>query len=71
MSANSRVCNLWHCGGGGRLFLELAKVKDGWWLHSGRIGNRPELGHGCFAMSVVEIAKDKMGSIVGGEGSTA
>jgi hypothetical protein len=55
---------------GDRLFVELAKVEDGWWLHSGSIGNRPEVGRGCFGMSVVEIAKDKMGSIDGGEGST-
>jgi hypothetical protein len=40
-------------------------------LRSGRIGNRSKLGHGCFDMSVVEIATDKMGSIVGDEGYTA
>jgi hypothetical protein len=55
---------------GYRLFVELAKVEDGWWWHSGRISNRPELGCGYVGMYVVEIAKDKM-SIAGGEGSTA
>jgi hypothetical protein len=53
------------------LFVELAKVEDGWWLCSVRIGNRSEPTCSCFGMSVVEIAKDKMGSIAGGEGSTA
>jgi hypothetical protein len=54
-----------------RLFVELAKVEDGWWWHSGRIGSKLELGHGCFGMSMAETAKDRMGNIAGGEGSTA
>jgi hypothetical protein len=51
--------------------VKVAKVEDGWWLHSDRIGNRLELRHGCFGMSMVEIVKDKMVTIIGGEGSTA
>jgi hypothetical protein len=53
------------------LFVELTKVEDGLRLHSCTIGNRLELGHACFGMSMVEIAKDKIGGIAGGEGSTA
>jgi hypothetical protein len=56
---------------GDRLFVELVKVEDGWWLRSDRIGNRSEHGRGCFGMSMVEIVKDKMRSIAGGGGSTA
>jgi hypothetical protein len=51
--------------------VELVKVEDGWWLRSGKIGNRLKLGHGCFGMSVVEIANGKVGSIAGAEGFTA
>jgi hypothetical protein len=56
---------------GDRLFVELVKVEDGWWLRSGKIGNRSKLGHGCFGMSVVEIVNGKVGSIAGAEGFTA
>jgi hypothetical protein len=34
------------------------------------IVNRPELGCGCFGMSVVEIVRGKMGSIAGDVEST-
>jgi hypothetical protein len=34
------------------------------------IGNRPELGCGCFSMSVVGIVRGRMGSIAGGVEST-
>jgi hypothetical protein len=34
-------------------------------------GNKPELGCGCFGMSVVGIVRGKMGSIAGGLESTA
>jgi hypothetical protein len=55
----------------GRLFVELAMAEDGWWWRNGMIGSRPELGQGCFDMSVMEIVKGKMQSIASGVESTA
>jgi hypothetical protein len=50
----------------GMLFVELAKVEDGWLWRNGRIGSMQEVGFGCFDKPVVEKAKDRMGNIAGG-----
>jgi hypothetical protein len=54
-----------------RLFVELVKAEDGWWWHNAMIGNRPELGHGCFGMPVVGIMRGRMWCIAGGVESIA
>jgi hypothetical protein len=46
----------------GMLFVELAKIEDGWLLRNGRIGNMPELGIGYFGMLVVGKVKGRMES---------
>jgi hypothetical protein len=47
--------------------VELVKVEGGWLWHCDMIGNRPELGLGCFGRLVAERARGMMGSSVGGE----
>jgi hypothetical protein len=42
------------------LFVELAKVEDGWLWRSDRTGNKPELELGCFGKFVGERAKGRM-----------
>jgi hypothetical protein len=44
----------------GMLFLELAKLEDGWLWYSGMIGNKSERGLGYFGKVVVETAKGMM-----------
>jgi hypothetical protein len=44
----------------GMLFLELAKVKDGWLWYSGMIGNKSERGIDYFGKVVVETTKGTM-----------
>jgi hypothetical protein len=39
--------------------VELAKVVCGWLWHSGMIGNRAELGHGCFGRLVMGSVRGK------------
>jgi hypothetical protein len=56
---------------GDRLFVGLAKFEDDWLWHNGRVGSRPEFVCGCFGICVVEKMKDRMGSIIDGEESTA
>jgi hypothetical protein len=50
----------------GMLFGELAKVTSDWFWCNGMTGNRSELGLGCLNKFVVERAKGRMESIVGG-----
>jgi hypothetical protein len=49
------------------LFVELAKILDDRLWHSGRIGNMPEVGLGCFGKLVVERVNDRMENIAGSE----
>jgi hypothetical protein len=51
---------------GDRLFVELAKVEDGWWWHSGMIGNMLEVGFGYFGMLGLDNTEGRMENIVGG-----
>jgi hypothetical protein len=47
------------------LIVELMKVVDGWLWHSGMIGNKSELGLGCFGRLAVGNTKGKMENIAG------
>jgi hypothetical protein len=53
------------------LFVELAKVVHNWLWRSGRIGNMPQVGLGCFGKLAAERAKDRMGNIASNEGPIA
>jgi hypothetical protein len=48
------------------LFGELANCVGGWLWHNDMTSNRPELALGCIGRLVVEKAKGRMESIVGG-----
>jgi hypothetical protein len=50
---------------GGRLFVELAKVEDGWWWCSGMIGNLLEILSGNFGMLVLDNAEGRMQNVAG------
>jgi hypothetical protein len=50
---------------GGRLFVELAEVEDGWWWRSGMIGSMLEIGLGNFGMLVLDNAEGRMTNVVG------
>jgi hypothetical protein len=52
-------------GRGGRLFVELAEVEDGWYWRSGMVGNMPEIGYGYFGMLVLDNVRGRMGSAAG------
>jgi hypothetical protein len=51
--------------------VELAKVVHNWLWRSGRIGNMPQVGLGCFGKLAAERAKDRMGNIASNEGPIA
>jgi hypothetical protein len=51
--------------GGGRLFVELPEVEDGWWWHSGIVGNMLEIGPGYFGMLVSDNVGGRIGSVAG------
>jgi hypothetical protein len=54
------------CGsGGGRLFVELAEVGDGWWWRSGMIGNMSGIGPSYCGMLVSDNEGGRMGSVAG------
>jgi hypothetical protein len=53
---------------GGRLFVGLAKVEDGWWW---RIGNMLVIGLGNFDMLVLGNVEGRMGSDAGYAGLIA
>jgi hypothetical protein len=50
---------------GGRLFVELAEVEDGWWWHSGMISSVLEIGSRNFGMLVLDNAEGKMRNVAG------
>jgi hypothetical protein len=52
-------------GQGGRLFVELAEVEDGWWWRSGIISSMLEIGSGNFGMLVLDNAEGWMGNVAG------
>jgi hypothetical protein len=56
---------------GDMLFVKLAKVGDDWLWHNDTIGNKPEVGLGCFGRIVVEKVKGKMESNGASEEPTA
>jgi hypothetical protein len=45
---------------GGRLFVELSEVEDGWWWRSGMIGSMLEIGFRNFGMLVLDNAEDRI-----------
>jgi hypothetical protein len=49
---------------GGRSFVELAKVRDGWGWRSGMIGSMLKVGSGNFGMFVLDNAKVIMRNVV-------
>jgi hypothetical protein len=53
------------------LFIELAKVADGWMCRSGWIRNMPEVRLGCSGKLAMERANDRIKNIASGEGATA
>jgi hypothetical protein len=53
----------------GILFVELARVQDGWLWCSDMISNKLDLGLGYFRRLAVERANGKMESVGGGGGS--
>jgi hypothetical protein len=53
----------------GMLFGELAEVVGGWLWRNDMIGNKLELGLGCFGRLAVEKAKGRVESIGGWGGS--
>jgi hypothetical protein len=50
----------------GMLFVELARVVNGWLRHSDMIHNKPGLEFGCFGKLAVKNAKGRMENIAGG-----
>jgi hypothetical protein len=50
---------------GGRSFVEVAKVQDGWWWGSGMTGIMLKVGSGYFGMFVLDNAKGIMRNVVG------
>jgi hypothetical protein len=52
-------------GQGGRLFVELAEVEDGWYWRNGMVGNMLEIGSGYFGMLVLDNAGGRMGCAAG------
>jgi hypothetical protein len=53
----------------GMLFVELAKIEDGWLWRSCMAGSMPRVGFGCYDRLVVENVKGRIGNIAGGEES--
>jgi hypothetical protein len=50
-------------GQGGRLFVELAEIEDGWYWRNGMVGSMPEIGSGYFGMLVLGNAGGRLGSV--------
>jgi hypothetical protein len=50
---------------GGRLFVELAEVADGWWWRSGMIGSMLKIRCENFGMLVLDNAEDRMRNVAG------
>jgi hypothetical protein len=50
---------------GGRSFVVLAKVQDGWGWHSSLIGRMLKVGFGNFGMFVLDNVKGIMRNVVG------
>jgi hypothetical protein len=50
---------------GGRLFVRLVEVEDGWGWRSGMIGNMLAIGLGNFGMLVLDNAEGRMGGVAG------
>jgi hypothetical protein len=48
---------------GGRSFVELANVQDGWGWHSGMIGSMLKVGSGNFGMFVLDNTKGIMRNV--------
>jgi hypothetical protein len=50
---------------GGRLFVGLTEVVDGWWWRSGMIGSMLEIGSRNFSVLVLDNAEGRMRNVAG------
>jgi hypothetical protein len=53
------------CRVGGRLFVELAEVDDGWYWRNGMVGNMSKIGSDYFGMLVLGNVGGMIGSVAG------